>query len=123
MNKFIVNKNKNKKNKKERHPSLTPSVGVGGVTYIMSNTSKYSFLDYHAHLFSEPLRLCSLTIVFFVFYIQPIMHIIHTICNTHYVTQSFHNDSQECTMNTLIPSYDADIRHRALGIHNLDSIL
>ena len=111
MNKFIVNKNKNKKNKKERHPSLTPSVGIEGVTNIMSNTSKYRFLDYHVHLFSEPLRLCSLTIVFFVFYIQPIMHIIHTICNTHYVTQSFHSDSQECRMNTLIPSYDADIRH------------
>ena len=89
----------------------------------MSNISKYPFLDYHAHLFSEPLRLCSLTLVFFVFNIQPMMPIIHTICNTHYGTQSSHIDSQECTMNTLIPSYDADIRHRALGIHKISSIL
>ena len=87
------------------------------------NSSNYQFLNYHAHLFFELLRLFFLTLLFFIFYIQPIMHIIHTICNTHYVTQSSHNDSQKCTMYTLIPSYDTDIRHRVLGIHNLSSIL
>ena len=61
----------------------------------MPNTSNYQFLNYHAHLFFEPLRLCSLTLVFFVFYTHPTMHIFSTICNTlshnlqHIITQQF----------------------------------
>ena len=41
---------------------------------IIPNTSNYQFLNYHAHLFFEPLRLCSLTLLFFA-YTHPIMHI------------------------------------------------
>ena len=46
--------------------------------------------DYHDHLFSEPLRFFSLTLVFILYYIHPVMHIFHTICNTQTLSMLEH---------------------------------